>query len=664
MKEYTYAIDYYLQASRRSQEKLWKMFTIYLERQMFKKVLIANRGEIAVRVIQACRELGLETVAIFSEPDKDGKHVQMASERWRLEGQPAKVYLDGTQILDIAKRAGADAIHPGYGFLAENAEFARQCAEAGVKFIGPSPDVIHRMGSKIESRRVMEKAGVPVVPGTTDPVTTTAEVIELGKKYGYPIAIKASAGGGGRGLRVVRKEEEVEQALAGAQREGASYFGSAEVYVEKYLDQPRHIEVQIIADEHGNIVHLFERDCSSQRRHQKLLEEAPAAKLDKDLRARLTAAAVKAAAALGYSSAGTVECMVSGKEFYFLEVNTRIQVEHPISEMITGIDIVKEQLLVAAGNKLSFTQEEIIPRGHAIECRINAEDPFKNFMPSPGTLNRFELPHHPWVRVDTACYPGYTILPFYDSLLAKLVVWGKTREEAIARTKVALKHFIIEGVSTTIPWHIAMLEDAAFKSGDVFTTYVEQDFMKRFAAIAAQLNLSPAAKPATSGSNGNGNAANGTTAPAGSIIERSDTRSFEVDVNQKVFKVAVTEMIDPSKPRTVIRTSANGKNSLGSGPGSAGGASSAAAKERAAKTLTATANASGSGNVQSTMHGLVKEIMVKEGAAVKSGEKVMIFEAMKMESDVIADRDGVVKEIKVKSGQTVDAHSLLMVIGD
>lgn len=643
---------------------------------MFKKVLIANRGEIAVRVIQACRELGLETVAIFSEPDKDGKHVQMATEKWRLEGQPAKVYLDGTQILDIAKRAGADAIHPGYGFLAENADFARQCAEAGVKFIGPSPDVIHRMGSKIESRRVMDKAGVPVVPGTTDPVKTASEVIELGKKYGYPIAIKASAGGGGRGLRVVRKEEDVEQALAGAQREGASYFGSDEVYVEKYLDQPRHIEVQIIADEHGNIVHLYERDCSSQRRHQKLLEEAPAAKLDKDLRAKLTAAAVKAAAALGYSSAGTVECMVSGKEFYFLEVNTRIQVEHPISELITGIDIVKEQLLVAAGNKLSFTQEQIIPRGHAIECRINAEDPFKNFMPSPGTLNRFELPHHPWVRVDTACYPGYTILPFYDSLLAKLVVWGRTREEAIARTKVALKHFIIEGVSTTIPWHIAMLEDSAFKSGDVFTTYVEQDFMKRFAAIAAELNLAPATKPvagstgaASSSANGNGHPANGAAtsgAAADNIIERSETRSFEVDVNQKVFKVAVTEMFDPSKPRSQVKlsssTSSMRSNSSGSNSGSSSGSTSQ--KERAAKTLTATANAAGSGKVQSTMHGLIKEIMVKEGAAVKSGEKVMIFEAMKMESDIVADRDGVVKEIKVKSGQTVDAHSLLMVIGD
>jgi acetyl-CoA/propionyl-CoA carboxylase biotin carboxyl carrier protein len=600
---------------------------------MFQKVLIANRGEIAVRVIQACRELGLETVAIFSEPDKDGKHVSMATEKWRLEGQPARVYLDGAQILEIAKRSGAQAIHPGYGFLAENADFARDCQAAGIKFIGPSPEVIQKMGSKIESRRVMDAAGVPVVPGTTDPVKTKEEVLELGKKYGYPIAIKASAGGGGRGLRVVRKEEEVEQALAGAQREGASYFGSDEVYVEKYLDHPRHIEVQIIADEHGNIVHLFERDCSSQRRHQKLLEESPAAKLSDELRGRLTAAAVKAAAALGYSSAGTVECMVSGNEFYFLEVNTRIQVEHPITEMVTGIDIVKEQLLVAAGHKLSFSQADVIPRGHAIECRINAEDPFKNFMPSPGALTRFELPHHPWVRVDTACYQGYTILPFYDSLLAKLVVWGASRKEAIERTRVALNTFKIEGVSTTIPFHLALLEDPQFLEGDVFTTYVEQEFMKNsasgFPAITQRLNIAPQSKPAVKAeNNGHGDAP---------VVERGDTRSFEVDVNQKVFKVAVTEL-SSAKVKKAAPVS----------------------KERAVKTSTA----SGSGKLQSTMHGLVKEIIVKEGAAVKSGEKVMIFEAMKMESDIVADRDGVVKEIKVKSGQTVDAHSLLMVIGD
>jgi acetyl-CoA/propionyl-CoA carboxylase biotin carboxyl carrier protein len=606
---------------------------------MFNKVLIANRSEIAVRVIQACRELGCATVAVFSEPDKDSRHVQMATETWQLEGQPAKVYLDAAQILDIAKRAGADAIHPGYGFLSENADFARDCLAAGIKFIGPSPEVIHKMGSKIESRRVMEAAGVPVVPGTIDPVTTVDEVKALGEKYGYPIAIKASAGGGGRGLRVVRKAEEVENALAGAQREGASYFGSDEVYVEKYLDHPRHIEVQILADEHGNIVHLFERDCSSQRRHQKLLEETPATRLDKDLRARLLASAIKGASALGYSSAGTVECMVSANDFYFLEVNTRIQVEHPITEATTGIDIVKEQILIAAGHKLSFTQEEVIQRGHAIECRINAEDPAKNFLPSPGTLSRYDLPLHPWVRVDTACYPGYQVLPFYDSLLAKLVVWGRTREEAINRTKVALNNFKIEGVQTTIPFHLAMLDDPNFQAGEIYTTYVEQDLMKR-------INLKPAVKAeAKTQTDGNG------AAPA--AIERSDTRSFEVGVNQKVFKVAVTELVDPSKPRVMARVAggvtAGKTNTL------------AKADSRARSTASATATR---GEIKSTMHGLVKDVMVLVGADVKTGQKVMIFEAMKMESDLVADRDGKVKEVKVKAGQTVDAHMLLLIIGD
>lgn len=587
---------------------------------MFKKVLIANRGEIAVRVIQACRELGISTIAIFSEPDKDSKHVHMADEKWQMEGQPAKVYLDADQILSIAKRAGAEAIHPGYGFMSENVDFAKKCLDEGIKFIGPRPEVIHRMGSKIESRRVMEQAGVPVVPGTTDPVSTVAEVQALGEKYGYPIAIKASAGGGGRGLRVVRKPEDVEQALAGAIREGTSYFGSGEVYVEKYLDRPRHIEVQILADEHGKILHLFERDCSSQRRHQKLLEETPAPKLEAKLRERLTEAAVRGATALGYTSAGTVECMVSGNDFYFLEVNTRIQVEHPITEMTTGIDIVKEQISIACGNKLALSQEDIHPFGHAIECRINAEDPSKNFMPSPGTLSRFELPHHPWVRVDTACYPGYTVLPFYDSLLAKLVVWGRTREEAIRRTRVALTHFKIEGVATTIPFHLALLDDPNFQAGEIYTTYVEQDFMKRFKLPAA-----PKAGDLTEV---------GTTT-------RSETRSFEVGVNQKVFTVSVSELVDSTKAKSAVQTKAT------------------AVRERPAQTAQA-----GSGEIKATMHGLVKEILVKEGDTVKVGQKLAIFEAMKMESDVLADKDGKVKSISVKTGQTVENGMLLIVIKD
>jgi acetyl-CoA/propionyl-CoA carboxylase biotin carboxyl carrier protein len=588
---------------------------------MFKKVLIANRGEIAVRGIQACRELGISTVAIFSEPDKDGKHVHMADEKWQLEGQPAKVYLDAEQILSIAKRASADAIHPGYGFMSENVDFAKKCLAAGIKFIGPKPEVIHRMGSKIESRRVMEQAGVPVVPGTTDPVSTASEVKALGEKYGYPIAIKASAGGGGRGLRVVRKPEDIEQALAGAIREGTSYFGSGEVYVEKYLDRPRHIEVQILADEHGNILHLFERDCSSQRRHQKLLEETPAPRLDPKLRARLTEAAVRGATALGYTSAGTVECMVSGNDFYFLEVNTRIQVEHPITEMTTGVDLVKEQISIAAGNKLSFTQEEIRPVGYAIECRINAEDPAKNFMPSPGTLSRFELPHHPWVRVDTACYPGYTVLPFYDSLLAKLVVWGRTREEAIQRTRVALTHFKIEGVATTIPFHLAILDDPNFQAGEIYTTYVEQDLMKRFKAA-------PFAAPKA-----------GDLSEAGSTTSRSDTRSFEVGVNQKVFTVSVCELVDAAKAESAVKAKA------------------VAVRQRPAQTAPV-----GSGEIKATMHGLVKEILVKEGEAVKVGQKLAIFEAMKMESDVVADKEGKIKTINVKSGQTVENGMLLIII--
>ncbi len=454
---------------------------------MFKKVLIANRGEIAVRIIQACRELDIQSVAIFSEPDQDSKHVKLASETWKLEGPPNQVYLDVEQIIKLARECKADAIHPGYGFLAENANFADLCAKNDIVFIGPKSDIINMMGSKVESRRVMDKAGVPVVPGTTDPVTSPEEVKRLATEYGYPVAIKASAGGGGRGLRVVRKEEEVDNALAGAQREGASYFGSNEVYVEKYLDKPRHIEVQVIGDNHGNVVHLFERDCSSQRRHQKLLEESPAARLDKKVKDELLAAAVKGTRALGYSSAGTLEFLVEDDKFYFLEMNTRVQVEHPITEMVTGVDIVKEQIRVAFGEKLSVSQEELSQRGHSIECRINAENPDKNFLPNPGTIGRYEEPQHPWSRVDSACYPGYTVLPFYDSLLAKLIVWGKDREEAIARMKLALQDFVIEGVATTIPFHLALLDDPNFLSGEVTTSYVEKEMMKNWKDLKEKL---------------------------------------------------------------------------------------------------------------------------------------------------------------------------------
>lgn len=608
---------------------------------MFSKILIANRGEIAVRVIRACQELGIQAVAIYSEPDQHGRHVKIADEAWQLEGQPGKVYLDAAQIIDIAKRAGAQAIHPGYGFLAENSEFAKACTAAGITFIGPKPEVILAMGSKIESRRIMDKAGVPVVPGTTDPVSDPAEVKKLCAKFGYPIAIKASAGGGGRGLRVVRKEEEVEAALAGAQREGSSYFGSGEVYVEKYLDHPRHIEVQILADNHGNVIHLFERDCSSQRRHQKLVEESPAPNLNPDTRKRLLEAAVQGAKAIGYTSAGTVECLVSGTDFYFLEMNTRVQVEHPVTEFITGVDIVKEQIRIAAGEKLSVKQDEVVARGHAIECRINAEDPFKMFMPSPGTITKYAEPSLPWVRVDSASYTGYAVLPFYDSLLAKLVCWGRTREEAIARTKLALKEFTIEGLKTTIPFHQLIMDDETFLKGEIYTGFVENEFKKNL-----QKPPVAASAPATS-NNGAG------TADGGNEIERTDKRDFEVVVNQKRFNVAVQELV-----------------AAGSAPKAAPAASGVAARPAGATTPqsrprpTSSTAGGAAGEVYSAMHGLVKQLNVRTGDKVTTGQKLLIFEAMKMESEITAPKDGMVSEIKVQAGETVEAKTLLLVIAD
>ena len=610
---------------------------------MFKKILVANRGEIAVRVIAACKELGISAVAIFSEPDKDGRHVQIADERWKLEGQPAKVYLDIAQIVDIAKRSGAEAVHPGYGFLSENAEFAQACIDAGLKFIGPKPNVISQMGSKVESRKCMKAAGVPVVPGTVEPVTDAEVVKKLAAEYGYPIAIKASAGGGGRGLKVVRNDGEAENALASAQREGASYFGSGEVYVEKYLDHPHHVEVQVIGDEHGNVIHLGERDCSSQRRHQKLLEETPGPILKPEVRAQLLDAAVKGAKSLGYSSAGTLEFLVSGDEFYFLEVNTRVQVEHPITEMVTGVDIVKEQISVAAGHKLSITQEQVTFRGHSIEFRINAEDPYKNFMPSPGTIKVYHEPRGPWVRVDSACYTGYQVLPFYDSLLAKLVVWGQNREEAIARGKVALESYIIEGLQTTIPFHLALLADEQFAIGEVDTKYVEAVLLKEFMQKGKPAPLQPVAALAEK---------NGHSEPS---IERVGPRNFEVEVEKRMFKVAVTELATEdsrSSVQTLVATrpqaatvGSAAKREIGARPSSGGGSRAGAA-----------------GEIRATMHGLVKQLLVKEGDVVQKGQKLLIFEAMKMESEVVADRDGKVASLKVKQGETAEADAVLLVL--
>ncbi|MBX9950499.1 MAG: acetyl-CoA carboxylase biotin carboxylase subunit [Candidatus Obscuribacterales bacterium] len=618
---------------------------------MIKKVLIANRSEIAVRVITACREMGIKTVAIYSEPDKLSRHVSLADEAYQLEGQPQKVYLDAAQVVEIAKKCGADAVHPGYGFLSENPEFARNCADAGIKFIGPKPEIIHRMGSKVESRRAMEAAGVPVVPGTTDPVNSADEVKKLGAQYGYPIAIKASAGGGGRGLKVVRTEAEAESAFTAAQREGASYFGSGEVYVEKYLDHPRHIEVQILGDEHGNVIHLGERDCSTQRRHQKLIEESPAAKLDPKVRESLLAASVKGAKSLGYTSAGTFELLVAGKEFYFLEVNTRVQVEHPVTEYVTGIDIVKEQIRIANGEQLSVKQEEVFFRGHSIECRINAEDPYKNFMPAPGTVKNFSEPRMPWVRVDSACYSGYQILPFYDSLLAKLIVWGRDRKEAIDRMKLALSEFKIEGVATTIPFHLAELDDPKFIDAETYTTYIESEFMKGFIANAPK-PAPPAVPGAAAGSPpaaANGAGSNGHGA---AVTEKVGPYNFEVEVDKKTYKVAVHEFVAPGAP--VARA------------GSVSAASAANVKGRSLDrpSKTASKGGSSSGRVKAPMHGVVKELLVELGSAVTQGQKLLIFEAMKMESEVVAPKAGKISALNAKQGDTVETDHVIMEISD
>jgi acetyl/propionyl-CoA carboxylase alpha subunit len=449
-------------------------------------------------------------------------------------------------------------------------------------------------------------------------------------------------------MRVVRRQEEIEQALAGAQREGSSYFGDSQVYVEKYLDRPRHIEVQILADRHGNVVHLGERDCSSQRRHQKLLEESPAANLDPLTRERLLSAAVKGAASIGYTTAGTVECLVAGDDFYFLEMNTRVQVEHPVTEFVTGVDIVKEQILVASGEPLSFSQSDVSFRGHSIECRINAEDPAKNFIPSPGTITSYREPQMPWVRVDSACYPGYQILPFYDSLLAKLVVWGRTREEAIVRTRIALESFEIKGVATTIPFHLMLLEQPAFRAGSIYTTYVESELKESVTRLPAFSPAPGQASPAQSAGAGGAPAAD---------LRQGTTRRFEINVNQRHFNVAVTELVSEEQASCRPAPAARSARSVSRS------ASTPASVARPQPTVTS-GQANHAGEIRSAMHGIVKQVLVSEGQTVKVGEKLLIFEAMKMESEILSDRNGKVLSLKVKPGETVEASGLLLVLGE
>jgi acetyl-CoA carboxylase biotin carboxylase subunit len=443
---------------------------------MFKKILIANRGEIAVRIIRACREMGIGTVAVYSEADQESLHVWWADEAFCV-GPPAsaKSYLNFTNIISAAIVSGAEAIHPGYGFLAENADFAEVCAKCGISFIGPSAKTIQQMGDKAFARETMIRAGVPVVPGSEGLILDIDTALETADMIGYPVIVKASAGGGGRGMRVVQNHNDLKNAVSTARSEAQAAFGSDEMYMEKYLEEPRHIEFQILGDKHGNIIHLGERDCSIQRRNQKVIEEAPSSALSPEMRKKMGDTALLAARAAEYYSAGTIEFLYDkNQNFYFMEMNTRIQVEHPVTELVTGIDLIKEQIRVAAGEKLDLKQEDISIKGHAIECRINAEDPANDFRPCSGKIDTYITPGGPGVRVDSVVYAGYTIPPYYDSLIGKLVVWGRDREEAVARMQRSLQEFVIKGVPTTIPFHQQVLGNAFFQRGEIYTNFIQR----------------------------------------------------------------------------------------------------------------------------------------------------------------------------------------------
>lgn len=445
-------------------------------KSMFEKVLVANRGEIAIRVIRACRELGVKTVAVYSEADVESLHVQYADECHCIgPAEPTKSYLNIDKIIEVTKKSKCEAIHPGYGFLSQKPAFARACEENDIEFIGPPSDVLQRMGNKVEARKTAAKTGVPIIPGSIEPAQSMGEALEMAEKVGYPVLVKAVYGGGGKGMRLVMNRDEMQRTLELAALEAETSFGSREIYVEKFLPRARHIEFQVLADKRGKVIHLWERECSLQRRYQKLMEETPSLFMTEELRKEMGRAAVAIARAVNYVNAGTVEFLVDqDRGYHFLEFNTRLQVEHLITEMVTGIDIVKAQIRIAAGQKIEYKQKDITMRGHALNCRINAEDPYNNFMPSPGTVTKFHLPGGPGARVDTHLYAGYPISVFYDPLIVKLAVWGSSREESIQRMKNALDEFVIEGVKTTIPFHKRILEDESFRRGDIHINFVEE----------------------------------------------------------------------------------------------------------------------------------------------------------------------------------------------
>jgi len=580
----------------------------------FSKVLVANRGEIAVRIFRTLRELEIASVAVYSEADRRALHVRAADEAWLLGGgAPADSYLNQERIVETALKAGAEAVHPGYGFLAENAGFARAVEGAGLTWIGPPPEAIEAMGSKTEARERMKAAGVPIIPGTTEPVETAAEVVRLGAELGWPLAIKASAGGGGKGFRVVREGDDVERALETARREGEAYFSNPAVYVERYLEDPRHVEVQLLADAHGGVIHLGERDCTIQRRHQKLVEETPSPAVDAELRARIGAIAVEAARAVGYRSAGTVEGLLDRDgAYYFMEMNTRIQVEHTVTELVTGLDLVREQVLIAAGEPLSLRQEDVRLVGHAFECRINAEDPSAGFRPTPGRIAGYREPGGPGVRVDSGVEDGSEVSPLYDPMIAKLVVHGVDREHARRRMLRALDEYRIGGITTLLGFHRALLRHPCFVEAGTCHGVVESE---QLAQQAEQLSHETTID----------------TAPDGRLRERVTA----VELDGRRFDVTV---LAPEPPWAAL------------------------AERRRERTAARAGGAGGRDAIVSPMQGTVLSVEVEDGDAVAAGQVICVVEAMKMENEVHALRDGVVSELSVRAGEPIGTGQVICVV--
>ena len=582
---------------------------------MFAKVLVANRGEIALRIFRTLRDMGIGSVAVYSDVDRTAQHPLYADEALALGGSSSgESYLVIQKLLDAAARSGAEAVHPGYGFLAENAGFARAVEDAGLVWIGPPPAAIELMGSKTRAREAMQAAGVPIIPGTTDSVGSAAEVVALGEEIGYPLLIKAAAGGGGKGMKVVASANEAAQAFESAQREGQAYFADPSVYVERYLEDPRHVEVQVLADAHGNVIHLGERDCTIQRRHQKLVEETPSPAVGSELRNHIGKIAVDAARAAGYRSAGTIEGLLAPDgSYYFMEMNTRIQVEHTITEMVSGVDIVRAQVQIAAGERLEFSQDEIHLQGHAIECRINAEDVANGFLPSPGTITVYREPSGPGVRVDSGVTAGSEISPLYDPMIAKLIVRGADREDAIGRMLRALGEFQIGGVKTLIGFHKALLSHPCFQAGETCQGIVESELLAQRAEKLSSETVRGAAPPVVGGT-----------------VERATFA--EVDGRRVEVKVLVPEPPYRGLARRRRERTAGG----------AGGA--------------------GSDTVVSPMQGTVLSVKVADGDVVEVGQVICIVEAMKMENEVTAHRAGTVAELAVAAGQPVTTGQTICVI--